>query len=90
MAVRTRAVHTLADRDSCSKCSSVSTPHIADDVSTNTTYLRYAPLLSVSPIPYFLRIPVLTATNTPQRNHHHYNNPTKKEDQHKAERARLV
>ncbi len=33
MAVRTRAVHTLADRDFCSNYSSVSISHVADDVA---------------------------------------------------------
>ena len=90
MAVRTRAVHTLADRDSCIKSSSVSNPHTADDVLTTTLYLRYTPLLSVSPIPYLLRISVLTANNPTHRNHHHNNNPLKKEYQNNVERARLV
>lgn len=81
MAVRTRAVHTLADRDSCSKYSSVFTLHTADDVLANTPHLRYAPLLSSSPIPYCFRTSVLTANNITHRNHHYNNNPFKKEDQ---------
>ena len=75
MAVRTRAAHTLADRDSCSKCSSVPISHTADDVLRNTPYLRYTPLLSVSPIPYLLRISVLAVNNTTHFNHQHNNNP---------------
>ena len=90
MAVRTRAVHTLADRDSCSKYSSVSIPYTADDVSTNIPYLCCTPLLSVSPIPYLLRISALTVNKIIHLNHHHNNNPSKKEDQNNAKRARLV
>ena len=75
MAVHTRAVHTLTDRDSCSMSSSVSIPHTADDVITNTYSLLCTPLLSVSPTTFPLRMSFLTATNTIHRNHHHNNVP---------------
>ena len=90
MAVHTRAVHTLTDRDSCSMYSSASIPYTADDAITNTRCFLCTPLLYASPILFLLRTSVLTANNPAHRNHHHNNNPLKKEYQNNAERARLV
>ena len=70
MAVRTRAAHTLADRDLCSMPSSAFVPSTADEVTTDT--FAFSTLSSFLHLRFLflLRTSVLTVINTTHRNHH--------------------
>ena len=72
VAVRTRAAHTAADRDYCSRLSSASLPNTADDSTTSTLFLLYStPLRSASSM--FLSSPHLGSHRNHYHNHHYYN-----------------